>query len=110
MRKRNIDTDQGLNNKFEVLLSGTTRIKNQKVKEQKARKAQNSTMYYLGLVSELGFAISIPIVLCALLGRYLDGLWGFYPKMTLSLIVVGCIVSIINFIEVIKTIIKKSKD
>jgi predicted membrane protein len=67
-------------------------------------------MYYLGFVGELGFAISLPIVLCALLGKYLDDSWKMYPKMTLSLLVVGIVISMINFIEIIKTIIKNSKN
>lgn len=101
---------KGLDNRFEVLLSGATRIKKRGSKENQDQKARNSTMYYLGYVGELGFAISIPIVLCALLGKYLDNSWNMYPKMTLSLLVVGCVISMINFIEIIKTIVRKSKN
>ncbi len=105
---------KGLDNRFEVLLSGSTRSKRKELKENlkeyKEQKTRNSTMYYLGIVGGLGFAISIPIVLCTLIGKYLDGVWNTYPKMTLSLLVVGCVISIINFIEVIKTIVKKSKN
>ncbi len=98
---------KGLDNRFEILLSGTTRLKKKELKEQKTR---NSTMYYLGYVGELGFAISIPIVSCTLIGKYLDDVWNTYPKMTLSLLIVGCFISVINFIEVIKTILKRSKN
>ena len=101
---------KGLDNRFEVLLSGATRIKKRESKENQEQKTRNSTMYYLGFVGELGFSISIPIVLCTLLGKYLDGAWKTYPKMTLSLLVVGCVISIINFIEIIKTIVRKSKN
>lgn len=101
---------KGLDNRFEVLLSGDTRIKKQESKKNQEQKARNSTMYYLGVVGGLGFAISIPIVLCTLIGKYLDDRWGMYPKMTLSLLMVGCVISMINFIEVIKTIIRKSKN
>ncbi len=101
---------KGLDNRFEVLLSGDTRIKKKGAKENQEQKARNSTMYYLGVVGGLGFAISIPIVLCTLLGKYLDDRWGMYPKMTLSLLAAGCVISMINFIEVIKTIVKKSKN
>lgn len=96
--------------RYEILLSGETRINNNKSREDQKQRNRNSTMYYLGYVGELGFAISIPIVLCALLGKYLDDAWNTYPKMTLSLLVVGCVVSVINFIEIIKTIIKNSKN
>ncbi len=92
------------------MLSGSTPIKIKESKENKEQKTRNSTMYYLGYVGELGFAISIPIVLCTLFGKYLDDRWNSYPKMTLSLLVVGCIISVINFIEVIKTILKRSKN
>ena len=101
---------KGLDNRFEVLLSGSTPIKKRNSKENTEQKARNSTMYYLGYVGELGFAISIPIVLCTLIGKYLDGVWNTYPKMTLSLLIVGCAISVINFIEVIKTILKRSKN
>jgi predicted F0F1-ATPase subunit len=110
MRKRYEGKHQGLDNKFELLLSGDARIKKTKPQEHQEQNNRNSTMYYLGFVGELGFAISIPIVLCALLGKYLDDMWKTYPKMTLSLLIVGCVVSIINFVEVIRTILKKSKN
>lgn len=110
MRKRYEEKHQGLDNRFEVLLSGTTRIKKKEAKENQKQKTQNTTLYYLGYVGELGFAISIPIVLCILLGKYLDDSWSTYPKMTLTLLVVGCVISMINFIEVVKTIIKKAKN
>jgi hypothetical protein len=110
MRKRHEDIHEGLDNKFELLLSGDTRIKKKEPQGKQERKPKDSTMYYLGFVGELGFAISIPIVLCALLGKYLDESWRTYPKMTLSLLGVGCIISIINFVEVIKTVLKKSKN
>lgn len=110
MRKRYQDRHQGLDNRFELLLSGDTRIKKETAKANQEQKARNSTVYYLGYVGELGFAISIPIVLCIFIGKYLDNAWNMYPKMTVSLLVVGCIISVINFIEVIKTIIKKSSN
>ena len=90
------------------MLSGDTRINKRKIKEDQDKKTRNSTMYYLGYVGEIGFAISIPIVLCTLIGKYLDDSWMTYPKMTLSLLILGCVISIINFVEVIKTILKKS--
>lgn len=101
---------KGLDNRFEVLLSGSTRIKKQESKVKQKQITGNSTMYYLGFVGELGFAISLPIVLCTLVGKYLDSCWNMYPKMTLSLLIVGCVISIINFIEIIKTIVRKSKN
>lgn len=110
MRKSFKNSNQGLDNRFEVMLSGSTPIKKKESKENKEQKARNSTMYYLGYVGELGFAISIPIVFCTLIGKYLDDRWTTYPKMTLLLLIVGCVVSVINFIEVIKTILKRSKN
>lgn len=110
MRKSNEHKKDGLDNRFEILLSGTTRINKQKLQDIEDQKSKNTTLYYLGYVGELGFAISIPIVLCTLGGKYLDDRWGTYPKMTLTLLVVGCVISIINFVEVIKTILKKAKN
>ncbi|KKR79953.1 MAG: hypothetical protein UU25_C0005G0022 [Microgenomates group bacterium GW2011_GWB1_40_9] len=109
MRKSFKKSNQGLDNRFEVMLSGSMPIKKKELKENKEKNSRNSTMYYLGYVGELGFAISIPIVFLTLIGKYLDDVWNTYPKMTLSLLIVGCVISVINFIEVIKTILKRSK-
>lgn len=97
-------------NKFELLLSGKTRVKKQDRIRKKKLKERNTSLYYLGYVGEIGFTISVPIVLFALLGRYLDSGWGTYPKMSLVFIAIGCLVSILNFIGIIRTIVKASKN
>jgi len=96
-----------MKNSFEVLLSGATRIKKQESKKTKEIKERNSTLYYLGYVGEIGFTISVPIVLCLLLGRFLDQKWLLYPKMTLGFLFIGITLSIINFIQIVKTIIQQ---
>lgn len=97
-------------NKFELLLSGKTRVKKQDRISKKKSKERNTSLYYLGFVGEIGFTISVPIVLFVLLGRYLDSSWGMYPKMSLVFLAIGCFISILNFIVIIRSIVKASKN
>lgn len=56
----------------------------------------------LSLASDLGFAVAIPIVGGALLGSYLDQKLGTLPKVTLSLVFLGLIISIFNIYTIVK--------
>lgn len=63
----------------------------------------------IGLVSELGFVISVPMVGGVLLGIWLDGKFSSSPKLTLSLLFLGVIIGFINLITVITEFSKKKK-
>lgn len=62
----------------------------------------------VGFVSELGFTISIPLVGGVLLGTSLDNKFNSYPKMTLSLLFLGILISFINLYIIIKDFSKKN--
>lgn len=66
-------------------------------------------IFSLGLAGEIGFTVSVPLVLGAFLGVWLDEKIGTRPKITLSLIFLGLFVSIINLYKIIKDIIKEGK-
>ena len=51
---------------------------------------------------ELGFGIAVPLVGGALLGSYLDKMLGTTPKVTLSLIFLGLIISGFYLYKIIK--------
>lgn len=63
--------------------------------------------YYLGLIGEIGFAISLPIVGGALVGVIIDRTWGMTPKATLSLLFLGVIISFFNLFKTVETITKQ---
>jgi predicted F0F1-ATPase subunit len=67
------------------------------------------TWYYLGFVGDIGFTIAIPIAGGAILGQYIDKTWNIYPRATLSLLLVGIIISIIGFIHTVMEIISGKK-
>ena len=77
-----------------------------KVRNKIVNNGEQSQWFYAGLVSQIGFTISVPIVAGAFMGAYLDKLWSTYPKATLGLIFLGLFLSIISFIKLIREIIK----
>lgn len=64
---------------------------------------------YLGLIGEIGFAISMPIAGGALMGVVIDRTLSTTPKATLSLLFLGVIVSFINILKTVNTIVQNSK-
>ncbi len=80
------------------------------VRPEKIKKPirRNEAWFYLGFIGEIGFVIAVPIAGGALLGRYIDTVIGSYPRATLSLLLLGIIISIVNFIRTVQDIIKKT--
>lgn len=84
-----------------------TRIRGRE--DKKDKPSQPELWYYVGLATELGFSIALPLVGGAFLGRYLDQVRDTYPKATLSLLSIGFLLSLVNFIRILQDIIKKEK-
>lgn len=63
--------------------------------------------YYLGLIGEIGFAISLPIAGGAVVGVIIDRTWGTSPIATLSLLFLGVIISFFNLFKTVETITKQ---
>ncbi|MFZ2025088.1 MAG: AtpZ/AtpI family protein [Microgenomates group bacterium] len=78
-------------------------------KKRTGLKQEKPALFYIGYVGQVGFMIALPIAGGAALGSYLDTKWVSYPKMTMIGLVLGIVISIINFIAVIKEIIKGAK-
>lgn len=73
-------------------------------RENKSRKEEKKYFSALQIASQLGFVLVIPLAGGALLGQFLDKKFGTSPKMTLSLIVFGLIVSLYSLYKIIKEI------
>ncbi|MFZ5845051.1 MAG: AtpZ/AtpI family protein [Patescibacteria group bacterium] len=63
----------------------------------------------LALFGNIGIAIVLPLVGGLIGGKYLDGIWGTYPKATLTLFIFGFIVSIVNIVRTFQDFLRESK-
>ncbi len=70
---------------------------------------ESSVWYYVGFAGDFGFTIAVPIAGGAFLGMLIDKRLLTYPKMTLSLLLVGIIISVFGFIRIVRDLIKKKK-
>jgi len=62
------------------------------------------SLYYLGLIGEIGFAIAVPIAGGGLLGVVIDRAWSTTPKATLSLLFLGVVISFMNIYNIVMMI------
>lgn len=77
-------------------------------RSKKKQRVSRAPWYYVGLIGDIGFAICLPIVGGALVGVMIDRMWSTTPKATLSLLFVGIMVSFINLVKTVETIIKET--
>jgi len=94
--------EEGASAKYELIADGIT----QKSVKKNSRSS-SSTWFYIDFASNLGLRISLPIAGGAILGKYLDGLWGSYPRATILLLFLGIIISMAGFVKTIREILKK---
>ena len=87
-----------IDSNYNIKLIGKEELK------RKSRQKSNNDKFISGinLASELGFSIAIPLVLGAISGSYLDKRFDSAPKLTLSLIFLGLIISVYNIFQVFK--------
>jgi hypothetical protein len=78
-------------------------------KKQVKTKGMVNSWYYFGLSGQIGFAIALPIAGGALLGSYIDGRAHTYPQYTIILLFVGIVLSMINFVATVQSILKRQK-
>lgn len=69
-------------------------------------KTEVSTWFYVGKVGQIGYTVSLPIVVGALIGVYIDRQWSTYPKATLACLFGGLFLSTVNFIRLIIELIR----
>lgn len=73
-------------------------------KEISDEKKRDTTWYYLGAVGQIGFAVSIPIVIGIVVGTFIDKRFGWYPKGTLSSTFLGLGVSMMYLVSVVRMV------
>lgn len=100
------DSIEDSNEQFDLVLGRSGGPTAKKRKKKKLESGPRS-WYYLGFLGEVGFSISLPIAGGALLGAYLDSIWGTYPKATLTLLLTGIGIAIVTFVKVIESITRK---
>ena len=96
--------------RYEVSLYDDELIEKTHDRVVKNQSEEKPALFYLGYVGQIGLVIALPIAGCIGLGSYLDGKWQTYPKMTLIGLGLGLVISIVNFVSVIKEIIKGAKN
>ncbi len=72
------------------------------------RKSNGSVWYYLGFANQIGLSISLPLVLGAIGGGAVDLRMNSRPSFTLLGLLLGFIISIVNFYNIVKKIIRYS--
>lgn len=68
---------------------------------------QDEEFNAVAFASQFGISVALPVVGGAFLGQYLDNLFHTTPKMTLSGIMIGMLLSITNAYFLIKKLISK---
>src|SRR3990172_6853972 len=79
------------------------------VVEEPSKIEKDIKIFSIGLASEIGYSIAIPIVVGALVGVWLDKRFNTAPKLTLSLLFGGIILSFVNLFRIVDDIIKRGK-
>jgi predicted F0F1-ATPase subunit len=80
-----------------------------RTKKTKDAKGIVNSWYYFGLSGQIGFAIALPIAGGALLGSYIDERFHTYPQYTITLLFAGIVLSMVNFVFTIQSILKRQK-
>ncbi len=97
---------QLVSERWELGINGHQTLVRQRRKKLTSQKVSGDSWWYLGRIGQIGFDIAIPIVGGALLGKYIDSLVGSYPKATLIFLLVGIVLSVFRFVQIIKELIR----
>ncbi len=104
-----IESTKTSGKRYEVSLYDDELIEKTHEKSVTNQREVKPALFYLGYVGQIGLVIALPIAGCTGLGSYLDGKWHTYPNMTLIGLGLGLIISVVNFVSVIKEIIASGK-
>ena len=75
--------------------------------EHPKEESKSRMLQVLSMVSQLGFAISLPIAGGAFVGQLLDGKFETAPRITLSLIFIGVFIAGANIYLIVKEVREK---
>lgn len=87
--------------KFLHLTPEKTFIKERK-REDEREKEEEKFLGTISFATELGFLVVVPLLGGAFFGQFLDRNFGTTPKLTLSLIFFGLMISFFNIYNLIK--------
>jgi len=88
----------------------TVGVKNDSGLDNKKKQFDDNGWYYIGLFSQIGFSIALPIAGCAILGKMADGVWNSTPKWTFIGLGVGIAVSVVTFIHSIRIVLHDKRN
>ncbi len=78
-------------------------------RNQKNKKKSENLRMYVGLVGDIGLTVAMPMAISVFVGGLLDQQFASYPRYTLGLLVAGCFISVVGFIQTLKAVIRRSK-
>lgn len=99
-------TKQLVNERWDMGFNGSETLVPARRKKPTKQKVSSDSWWYLGRIGQIGFDIAIPIVGGALLGKYIDNLVGSYPKATLIFLLMGIVLSVFRFVQIILELIR----
>lgn len=91
---------------FELVLGDATTT--QPINRVPKKKSNNALWYYLGLSNQIGLSISLPLALGAICGGFVDLRMNSRPTFVLTGLTIGFVISIINFYNLVRKIVKHS--
>lgn len=77
--------------------------------DRSVKKSNKSVWFYLGFANQIGLSIALPLALGAIGGGALDLRLHTRPTYTLLGLLIGFVISIINFYKIIRKIITYSQ-
>lgn len=104
-----METKEGQKKRHRVRLYEGEFIVGEEKEDREAEKEEKRRTFFrsVGLATELGFLIAIPLSGGVFLGVWLDSIFSTHPKLTLSLLGLGVIVSFANLFIVLSEFSKK---
>lgn len=66
--------------------------------------------YVLAVGGELGFLIAFPLVICIVLGIYIDKRLGTFPWLLLASVLLGMILTVVNVYKVVIPFLEKRSE
>lgn len=92
---------------YELVLGESTSTR--PIERVPEKRSRYTVWYYIGLANQIGLSISLPIALGAIGGGLVDLRMNSRPQYTLIGLVIGLVISLVNFYSIVSKIIKSSK-
>lgn len=104
-----METNEGQKKRHRArLYEGTFIVGEEKRDREEASEKKNRAFFRsVGLATELGFLIAIPLSGGVFLGVWLDSIFSTHPKLILSFLGLGVIISVTNLCIVLSEFLKK---